>query len=281
VNERRHPVLLSEAVAGLPAAAGLGFKHFSSGKAVTAKYMIECFAGTARMAQAFADERIPAYSYELTRDSNEDVMSALNTDRILLDMKQQLVFFCWLGVMCSSWSRARRGNPDGKGWPPALRSDDEVGIWGFHNMSSKDTERIRIGNKSALWCCRLIRHAIRFNVPIVIENPATSRLWLFPPLMRLILKSQSDIYCDHCQFGAPWRKHTRLVSWNVDINCMHRVCKTSKQCCSRTGKPHHVLSGVDKSGDYLTALASAYPKSFCQHLSHDLAKRLVTHRPPS
>jgi hypothetical protein len=281
VNEHRHPELLSEILAGSPASSGLGFKHVVSGRAVTKRYMVECFSGTSRMAQSFAQNRIPAYSFEITRDANEDVMSALNTGRIMHDMKQQLLFFCWLGVMCASWSRARRGNPNGKGWPPPLRNDDADGIWGFSNMSSKDTERIRLGNKSALWCCKTIRHAIRFNVPIVIENPATSRLWLFPPLRRLILKSQSDIFCDHCQFGAPWRKHTRLISWNCDISSMNKVCKTSNHCCSRTHRPHQVLTGTDKSGGYLTALASAYPKAFCDSMCHDATKMKETHHPPS
>jgi hypothetical protein len=44
------------------------------------------------------------------------------------------------------------------------------------DFSEKDLERIKLGNRLALWTASIIRLAIRHRVPITIENTMTSRL---------------------------------------------------------------------------------------------------------
>eukprot|EP00969_Alexandrium_andersonii_P112380 4964971-Alexandrium_andersonii.AAC.1 len=57
-----------------------------------------------------------------------------------------------------------------------------------------------------------------------------------------------------CQFGAAWRKHTRLWTWHVPCSHALEQCKCSMRSglCSKSGRPHTVL------GPSLTRQAQTY-----------------------
>ena len=141
-------------------------------------------AGTGRLAKAVADRGVHSESFEITRSAVEDIMSTANTASIRNRIKRHRVTGIWIGITCASWSRARRGNPNKRGFPPPLRDDTVQGVWGLVDVSEKDQERIALGNRLALWTASIIRLAIRYRVPITIENPLTSRLWIFPPIAK-------------------------------------------------------------------------------------------------
>ena len=176
-------------------------------------------------------------------------------------------FMCvWLGVMCSSWSRARRGKSDYSGWPPPLRDNHDF-LFGLPKLSSKDRERVRIGNESLKWCMRVVRLCIKYKVPIVLGNPQSSRLFLAPSLIRLARLASSDIVFDHCQYRGPFKKPTRLIAWNLDISSLERRCHMIGQKCSVTNRPHQQLSGKHGS-EFKTAEGAAYPEDFCRAFAH-------------
>jgi len=82
----------------------------------------------------------------------------------------------------------------------------------------------------------------------------------------------SVILFDHCQYGATFRKCTKVAIWNFDGSDLQARC-TGKQICSRTGKPHELLSGIDPlTKEFFTARGAAYPKSFCAKMAQQVVK---------
>ncbi|CAK0810952.1 unnamed protein product, partial [Prorocentrum cordatum] len=75
----------------------------------------------------------------------------------------------WLGMPCSSWSRARN-RPNG---PPALR--DATHVLGLPNLSSGDSLKVETGNRLSQFTFSLFLERARRGVPAAIENPSTSR----------------------------------------------------------------------------------------------------------
>ena len=264
---------------GTAAVPGRGFVHQVTETGRTSKPFLELMAGTCRLANAVAERGVPAESFEITRSVVEDIMSTANTSSIRNRIKRRRVSGIWIGITCASWSRARRGNPNKRGFPPPLRDDTVQGIWGLVNVSDKDQDRIWLGNKLALWTASIIRLAIRHRVPITIENPMTSRLWIFPPIAKEVSRATSVITFDACQYGTPWKKSTKLASWNIDLSPLEKRCHRSANWCSATGVPHVKLEGVDDKGEFWTAKASPYPLPFCRAYAHLLSKDVITQSP--
>ena len=53
---------------------------------------------------------------------------------------------------------------------------------------------------------------------------------------------------DYCQFGKPWRKRTKIASWNThELDFTERHCTGKQGLCSRTQEPHIVLTGTDRA----------------------------------
>ena len=129
---------------------------------------------------------------------------------------------------------------------------------GLPGLSPKDRHRVALGNRQARWLVDIIRVCRRLCVPIVVENPASSRLWLY--LGRLLGKPSSDTVFNHCRYGASFSKPTRLWSWNVDLSALGLRC--SVKVCVASGKPHVTLSGSDGRA-FRTSCGAENPPAFC------------------
>jgi hypothetical protein len=172
-----------------------------------------------------------------------------------------------MGTPCTSFSMARRGPPPpARGPPPPLRSRELP--WGLPGLCEKDVERLRVGNLLARFTIRYALLCLEFKVPFMIENPLTSRLWVLPPMIKLLKQPGVQVVVvDFCQFGTRWRKSTKLVFGNVPEAALEdlklRRCG-GRGVCSRTGKPHLVLSGTAPNGKFWTLIAQPYPKLLCK-----------------
>ena len=236
------------------------------------KRFVELFAGSARMSENMSRLGVAASSYEITRHPLEDVTSNLNSGSLWRDIASGKVAAVWAGITCASWSMARRGPADYSGPPPPLRSSDDAGIWGLPNLRPRDQERVRLGNRLVRWLCRLTQHCIQLKVPILVENPQTSRLWLCPPMRSLLDKHGRSEVFHACQFGEAFKKPTKVAMWNCNMSDFARTCKMSNGMCSNIGAPHWQLSGVDESGQWRSAQAATYSHGLCRCV----AKELVT-----
>ena len=100
----------------------------------------------------------------------------------------------------------------------------------------------------------------------MIENPQTSLMWSSPHFQKLLnLKSSTSVVCHMCQFGAPWRKATRVQAWGIgELWELAKKCGGPRGLCSRTLRPHLELSGRAPGGKHWTAIAAAYPEAFAR-----------------
>ena len=196
-------------------------------------------------------------------DPREDITLPGVSTLLLSWIRQRRVRALWLGTPCGSWSLARRGHPGAPGGP--LRSREF--IYGLEESLSRpiDAAKIRAGNITMWFSCQLIRAAKRMHVPIGIENPASSRIWHAPPMAHLLKSANVQAITDFCQHGTAYRKRTQVYVWGgVDQDALHLKC-SGRGKCSRTGRPHLILQGVDPVSRRLrTELANPYPKSFAR-----------------
>jgi hypothetical protein len=175
----------------------------------------------------------------------------------------------WLGTICSSWSRARRG-PPGSAWGP-IRSREF--IYGLPDLSPADQGRIEVGNRTMLQSADFIRKCIDCRVPCILENSVASLLWSAPPLAKLRTHADySEVSVDQCAFGAAWRKRTRLGAWGCLLEAFeNKLCQGKRGICSFTTKEHIVLRGTSKVHKCLwTSLAQSYPNKFARAAARSL-----------
>ena len=160
-------------------------------------------------------------------------------------------------------------------------------ILGLPNLSPTDQQKVRLGDSTMTSSCRIIKACIPAQVCRFLENPAGSMMWKAPFLFRLCSHVSSvSFVCDFCQYGARWRKRTRIQGWNVQsINHLNCICHGRKGICSRTHKYHIVLKGQDPPTRQLwTHLAQPYRLKFARHAadalidSHETLDAFLTKR---
>lgn len=223
---------------------------------------LELFAGHAGVSAQLRSQGFAVVDFELDHGTVFDLTDPTVRNIIKGWLSSGCVLGVWFGTPCTSWSRARRG-PIDSGWGP-LRSNNH--ILGLPNLKPNDQEKVNVGNNTASCTADLIVHGLKHNVPMVLENPATSMLWLCPSLQRCLRTHCTTFNLDFCQFGARWRKRTKLACWNIpDATSLLQSCSGHGGVCSRTNKHHIVLTGSDKAtGKLWTKIAQPYPSAFCR-----------------
>ena len=137
-----------------------------------------------------------------------------------------------------------------------------------------DQEAVRVGNMLMAFSAAVFNLCIRLAVPVTIENPARSRLWVCPPMVALLRRKRPRLLplrssaCG-CMWGKPWRKSTAFLSAHIapDVLGSRRCLGAKRGCCKRTGNPHIVLSGLAPCGAFWTKVAEPFPASLCSCLA--------------
>lgn len=234
---------------------------------------LDLFCGDGGVGHYLHKHGFPVISIDILNDPRLDLTDSRVLQVINGWIRSGRVFGIWFGTPCTTWSRARHG-PVVSSWDP-LR--DNQHIYGIPGLSSHDQHKIRVGNRTMTCTARLIRLCCRFKVPCFLENPSGSMMWLAPPILRLCHHSESRCcVCDFCQYGARWRKRTRIQTWNApELPSLNHTCHGHKGICSRTHKHHIVLKGQDPVSKQLwTQIAQPYPKQFAV----EAAKALIHSR---
>ena len=221
---------------------------------------LELYSGAGIITKYIKSRGFGCLAFDIAHGSHHDLLNTVVHKRIMGWIQSGVVRGIWLGTVCSSWSRARRG-PLHSNWGP-LRDDEH--IWGLPNMSDRDCEKILLGNRTACNSASIIKCCERLSVPCILENPVASRLWQCPPIKAsLTSQAAASATCDQCQFGAPWRKRTRIAGWHCNVHEFDKRCTGRQSICSRTGKHHVILSGPDPSSSKpFPAQAQMYTDQF-------------------
>ena len=235
--------------------------------------MLDIFGRSGHVARSFRRRGRAAVVIDIAKHSCLDVLDPIVQQTVLGWLRSGKVLAVFLAPFCGSWSRARRGPIDYSGPPPPLRTHGHV--MGRPGLSPADQLRVQQGNASLRFSIRVMRECLKQNIPVGLENPRTSWMWQAPAMARLLrLRGVRTVVVDQCQWGSRWLKPTTLVfACTHGIDSIERRCKRCGLCCSATGKPHIVLSGVDPiSKKFWTALAQEYHPQFAS----DIAKLLLS-----
>lgn len=230
---------------------------------------LEIFSGSGHFSRAIRRKlkSVCAFEIDSCYGPQFDLTKPKIQKEIVKLIKSGLVQYVWLGTPCNSWSRARRN--DGRG-PGPLR-DDTTGLMGLPNLSEKDNIKVAIGNSLMKFSAYIFRLCVQLHIPVALENPHTSRLWLTPQLRHLL----NHKYCnwgftDFCQDGTMWRKRTRILWAHVELRQALKQCAGKNGVCSRSHQRHEQLMG-SANGQFKTLLAQPYPHRLCQRLASHFA----------
>jgi hypothetical protein len=225
------------------------------------KIVLEIFAGKSSWSRSMRRRGIGAIALDTVISNAHDVHRKFFWQIISGWIKNGSVSFVWMGTPCASWSRARH-DLDGGG-PRSARF-----ILGKPGLSDADNYRVKIGNKTMNFSCRVIELCQTLEVPCALENPFTSFIWHAPRLVRAAQNNCTDVILDFCQFSQPWRKRTRVKVWNLScVEAASRLCHGRHGICSASKKPHIVLKGRSKQGISWTKIAEPYPPQLTKLLS--------------
>ena len=123
---------------------------------------MELFAGEEGLTRAVASLGVPCgEGIELSKGPEYDLLDP-GTRQYIVGLIQRGQILCvWLGTPCSAFSIARRG---------------------VQNLEAA-REKDLLGAQHAWFSSEVIRNCLKSNVAFVLENPFTSRLWGFEPVM--------------------------------------------------------------------------------------------------
>lgn len=245
----------------------LGWPDLLRFKKVPKRFCLELFAGTARITTSLLKRGMLAFPIDICIDSGHNVFDIHLQHKLLHWVQGGYVQFIWLGIPCTSFTRARKD--DGLG-PGPLRSDEFVS--GLPWLSPNDLRKVREGNELLRISLRLLHACELARVPYALENPASSFIWDMPGMKTFLSKfSVTQVFLDYCQYGEPWKKPTSVIGNFWDLRPLQRRCTTVNRVCSRTQRPHTPLSGRDSSGCFWTLRAQPYPRSFCEVVASQAA----------
>ena len=212
------------------------------------------------MSRAIARLGEHAESFEILRSSLEDLKLLSQYRSLYSRIRAGQVESLWIGITCANWSRARRA-PKWSRMPRALRDDSQY-IYGLPDLEERDQRRVDDSNETLRFVSGLIRLCLEHPVMLVLENPATSRLWITPEMRRLLPRAAFDDLVDYCAFGSPGESACAWSLGRAGFQSSRHCAKATKGICSFSGEKHELLEGT-KGGVFKTAMASAYPSKLC------------------
>ena len=243
-------------------------------KGLKGQYVADFFAGVGGVAKACRKLGYNTKEWEISRGDCFDLTRNSVLRQIRQDIQCLLILGAMLAPPCSSFSIARDRTA-------VIRTKDHP--WGVPacQLSEKDQERIALGNKCFRSAIKIISWLDAYGIPWILENPATSKCWLLPPLQRLAASSHvCTVLTDFCQHGCAWRKRTKLLCGNLDAQDVARLSRlcTGRGVCSKSLKQHFQLTGSNHLGVPWTRVAQPYPAGLCRDLAFTLTS--PTHVPP-
>ena len=216
---------------------------------------LELWCGTAGLTRA-----ITALGFEclggvdVCHPEAEDLLDLGFVELLLKVVRARIFRLVHMGVVCTTFSIAAR---------PAYRyRDDEGWTCTFGGLPEHKRAKAAIGDRFVHLAVAISEIQLDGGNSISIENPGSSLFWSVRAVYALMKRWNLFLFAwDMCQFGAPFKKFTKLLT---DIA---ELCKLVRRCC-RT-HIHEVLSGAtydEASGKWQsrTKLAQEYPPALCE-----------------
>ena len=227
------------------------------------KFALEIFAGTARLCGALREVNIACYPVDICIFPSHNVLSLDIEHRIVHWVQSHRISFIWLGLPCTSFSKARKW--DGLG-PGPLRDHDNIN--GFPWLSLHDRHKVWHGNELLRFTIRIMTLCEQFRIPYALENPYSSYMWHMPGNKRFIAKYLPYVETlDFCQYGGMYKKPTTILGNFWPVHELALRCTGRYNSCSMTHRPHSHLTGQSKDGIFKALLAQPYPRRLADRVA--------------
>jgi len=230
----------------------------------------EMFSGTGRLSRYLRLRGWTSEEWDIRHGAHMDMSQSASQEDFFAKMRAGTFLFIWFGTCCKTFSRA---TAQGAG-PQPVRSNEHV--WGFPDLTGTRLEKTVLANKLAKFTLKAIRLANQLKLHWAVENPLTSMLWMLPVFLALRADNKKHVFIrvDYCQYGTEWQKPTAILSncralQEVAATCRMTLCASSgtRRICSRSGKCHVRLSGLDDDGLWNTSHAEPYPVKLCRRIA--------------
>lgn len=223
-------------------------------------FFLEIFAGQAGLSRAISARGIPILP-PIEIEVNDfvkqsvDVLDPQVQEHLRRLIQAGVIFYIHFGTPCSSFSVARKND----GGPPPLR--DRQHLWGLPGLRPRDQMKVTMGTKFMFFTQKLAVLCSQRHVLWSVENPASSFLWLMPPILELgQLPHVFQVTLDMCRFGSPHKKPTSLMSV-LDLGALALQCDMVER-----PHQHDPLVGtitINNRKIFRTKLAQVYPDALC------------------
>ena len=201
---------------------------------------LELFAGRGVLSRCLRSKGYGVISLDVANSPLEDLCNRVVFDVIRGWLSSGAVLGVWLGTPCTTWCFAHNA--------PVVRLRSH--IFGKPRLIARHHETAAFGNYTMLFSARVIALCIRLGVPCFLENPHSSMLFKAPAIAELL----GDTCCqsfvsDYCQYGARWRRTTRVCTWlSTSEAPSRRCCGSGGQPCPRSQQKHIRLSDRSAQG---------------------------------
>ena len=216
-------------------------------------FFLELFAGTGKLTKAISSLKMPVLEpVEIANDPAFDLRRRQTQPLVLKWIKSGSVGFVHLGTPCTIWSRARHG------------------VSNTRKTLDKEADGVELG----LFSCEVIVACNHAGVKWSLENPRSSRLFAFEPLIRAAHTGPLfEVNFDMCSYGEPFKKDTRIITSCAELQGLERHCSHKRHKVWLKGQVAVEVEGRKKYCNR-TTLAGAYPDKLCA----EFAKFLQTSR---
>lgn len=166
------------------------------------------------------------------------------TQALVLELvKAGLIWYIHAGLPCTVSSRARR------------------------NISNHERARAReqVAVELTMFCVALFRAQSRMGWYWSLENPASSTLFIFQPIVDLFgLSNVGFLKWDMCRYSQPFKKSTGLLTNLPILNKLARVCQGGHQHIQLVGREKFLNQEGKWPWRNKTSAAGEYPHTLCK-----------------
>ena len=226
--------------------------------------MIEVFAGSARLSQAFKDKGWQTVAID-SKDAPGCRILKLNllwpqsATLLFRLLERHKVIYVHIAPPCSTSSRAREMQSQPSDPAPLRSMQEPDGIKGL------SFQRVSNANRLYRLCADIAITCHAKDIWWSIENPSSSLMWLTSPLLDLFRKVPDVHFATfhNCVYGGDRPKETTL--WT---SC--QALSSLSVRCHPDMKHVHKPWGREADGSWSTSSEASYPKGLCKHWAHAL-----------
>jgi hypothetical protein len=205
---------------------------------------LEIFAGEGGLSGCMREKGGVVFDpMDIRTHSRFDLTRRCTQRAVLQAIEEGFFWMVHFGTPCTVWCNARRN------------------ITNFGKAREKERVGIELAAFTAV-CCELCdRRGVLWSV----ENPKTSLLWEFDPMLELRLSTGAQfVEFDQCMYGGMYRKSTRVLTNCKQLSGLGVFCDRSHVHAVMEGQERYLRDDGVWSSRCKTAGAAAYPPLLCK-----------------